>query len=358
VGSDVAIADWDNWDAYLVAHNGWETDVDGTMEPTYVANTPSSFDTDRTPIAKHTPVVSMAGGVATITVGHGSIDRHWIEAVGYFDQNGEIYVEYFEEPDDSGDEDNDAQVAMLTPPAHVTTVLPFESCNKHGIWQGQAASVAHWELVDVYAELMKTLTAGASTGSAAGAELSIVNTDTGAGVHVNVASSETAYVDAIWAYDQNGELYGPQVFVGEDLANTGETSLAEFAAPAHVVELTPYFYFFGESESVDEGINVGTATAFPVSDDPCAPCVEAAACFVAGEFQPDLIPFGCGAACPCAPCFEASEPACDALVNPVTPTPEPTDEVTEAPTDEPSSTSKMSATFGLLVAMASVAIMR
>ena len=34
------------------------------------------------------------------------------------------------------------------------------------------------------------------------------------------------------------------------------------------------------------------------------------------------------------------------------------DEVTEAPTDEPSSTSKMSATFGLLVAMASVAIMR
>jgi len=228
------------------------------------------------------------------------------------------------------------------------------------------------------------------------------------------------------------ELYGPQLFDG----NTGETSLAEFAAPIHVVELTPYYFFTGTSDFAAEGISVGTATAFPVDedlpDDPCAPCVEAAACFVEGEFQPDLIPFGCGEACICAPCFAASEPACDALVNPVTPTPEPTsyptdppeenplceactdtcdggpedcaameqlvavggcanscldtqealdacikpsydemqctaddfvlavngDEVTEAPTDEPSSTSKMSATFGLLVAMASVAIMR
>merc|ERR1711966_34043 len=97
--------------------------------------------------------------------------------------------------------------------------------------------------------------------------MGISNTDvpSRAGVHVDVPSYETGFVEATWAYDQNGELYAQLVDASADYA---EETLGEFAVPDHVVELTPYFFFSGSSccgQVAAQGINFGTATIWPVT---------------------------------------------------------------------------------------------
>jgi desulfoferrodoxin (superoxide reductase-like protein) len=128
-GQETNMEDWLAYTSFMQQHNAFGT---------YVQDTPSSFDTDRTPLAKHTPVVAMSNGVATVTVNHPSSDTHWIESVFLFDQNGEIYMQNFAAQ--SEDDGIDATVAEFTLPDHVTSFTPYESCNLHGIWMGQTTS--------------------------------------------------------------------------------------------------------------------------------------------------------------------------------------------------------------------------
>jgi len=250
-GSDVLIADWASWDTYVAEHNAFMTGE----AMTYVANTPSSFDDDRKPLAKHTPVVTMTDGVATITVNHGSADGHFIQGVGYFDQNGEIYLTTFEMPDDSGEQDNTAQVAEFTLPAHVTTVTPYESCDKHGIWQGQATTVADWASWDTYVAEHNAFMTGeamtyvANTPSSHPDEAytkhtptsSVTASGTSVSIVVRHGSADGHFIQGVGYFDQNGEIYLKTFEMPDDSGEQDNTAqVVDFTLPDHVVTVTPY----------------------------------------------------------------------------------------------------------------------
>ena len=105
---------------------------------------PAAFSTKP---PSHVPVVSVSGGVATLSVGatvHGMSDAHHITAAWVRDKTGMvIFYKTF------ATDGSETPVVTFTVPASSTALTPYEHCNLHGTWLGaplpalRAAAVLH-----------------------------------------------------------------------------------------------------------------------------------------------------------------------------------------------------------------------
>ncbi len=289
---------WEGQESSVVSWGKWHTYIDNHKTLGYTPNVPSNFSADTKPKAKHTPVVKVvlkelpaacavcdaegaaacfkngvlnttnafcekAGActpcyqppvyVADITVAHGSIEAHWIEGVGLFDQNGELYLQQFSKPTAAGDYVNDKQVAKLELPAHVQSFTPFESCNLHGIWQGQVASVTAWAAYASYFMQHATLKYTPDVPSSHANEVATKHTPVTANVtfddssvatvHVKVKHGSTSahFIESIYLMDQNKELYLMKKDKPiEDGSYDSDVATQAFVLPEHVTEVTPF----------------------------------------------------------------------------------------------------------------------
>jgi desulfoferrodoxin (superoxide reductase-like protein) len=240
VGQSTNVADWTLFNTYLAAHNA---------HGTYRVDLPSTHSDEK--FTKHTPtteIIFTSSGpadppTARVTVRHGSTHGHWIEGLFLFDQNGEIYrLGPYAEPDASGPNDLLTRVDRFTLPLHVTEVTPVESCNLHGLWAGQPASIGNWHQVLNY-----VLREGFAShrGEEDPKHAPKVSRGTSEGTaSVKVAHSSTAghWIEATWLLDQNGELYGPVVHAEPDTSGLWDTDLVvdEFAVHPNVQSVISY----------------------------------------------------------------------------------------------------------------------
>jgi desulfoferrodoxin (superoxide reductase-like protein) len=87
--------------------------------------------------AKHVPLLTVSGNTATLSVGatiHPISPTHYIGAAWVRDQNGAV-VFYQAFPTDGSEQ----PIATFTVPPGATALIPYEWCNLHGTWQGNAA---------------------------------------------------------------------------------------------------------------------------------------------------------------------------------------------------------------------------
>jgi len=280
-GTSASISDWRLTHEYLLDHNAngnYVTDTPSTHtdDPGYTKHTPTLAVTfgDSSDSSDNVAIAATADATATVTVRHGSTESHWIEAVWVIDQNGELYMQTFAEPDASGDYDNGQQVASFDFHKNVVEVTPYESCNLHGIWVGTTASVSHWRLVheyfldhnanDNYVDDMPSTHLNdpgytkhtptvsmegqlneAHTASTIGGDVSAADAaaamDATATVTVRHGSTESHWIEAVWVIDQNGELH-MQTFAEPDASGDYDNGkqVASFEFHPHVTEVTPY----------------------------------------------------------------------------------------------------------------------
>ena len=92
---------------------------------------PAAFSTKP---PSHVPVISVSGGVATLSVGasvHGMSDAHHITSAWVRDQTGMvIFYQTF------ATDGSETPVVTFTVPAGSTALTPYEHCNLHGTWLG------------------------------------------------------------------------------------------------------------------------------------------------------------------------------------------------------------------------------
>jgi superoxide reductase len=84
---------------------------------------------------KHVPKIEVKDSKATVTVGHGMEEAHWIQYIWAKDEGGSMIgaVKLAH---------TDTPTLTLDVPAGVKSVTAFESCNLHGVWKADPAPVA------------------------------------------------------------------------------------------------------------------------------------------------------------------------------------------------------------------------
>ena len=88
--------------------------------------------------ASHTPTIDIyAENTAVIaTVDHPMDVDHWVEAIYFKDQNGDVfYLEHFGYQDYK--ENNRIAETYIAIPLGVTKVTAYAFCNKHGTWKSE-----------------------------------------------------------------------------------------------------------------------------------------------------------------------------------------------------------------------------
>jgi len=89
--------------------------------------------------ASHTPSVEVYdnGAAVVARVDHPMDIDHWIEAIYFKDQNGDVfYLQHFGYEDYSGDNGKGAETYIAIPQG-VTGVQAYAFCNKHGTWKSE-----------------------------------------------------------------------------------------------------------------------------------------------------------------------------------------------------------------------------
>lgn len=225
---------------------------------------------------KHTPYISLAGSVATVTVGNArayhpmsaassqNSGAHFITHVYVLDQDGSMVGMKALDPSNTT-----RAVATFNVPVSATQLVAYEWCNLHGLWMGPVVKVAAGTGSQQTCT-KPVLSSGAYTSLVAdfnrrqqsefqasvpfdenrskkhtpylyvhsGTATVEVGT-TSAGFHPMLASSDEAqvhFITHIYVLDEKGNV----VFMtGLDPSNMSKAR-AVFPIPAHVTSLTPY----------------------------------------------------------------------------------------------------------------------
>lgn len=84
---------------------------------------------------KHVPKLELKDGKATITVGHGMEEAHWIQYIWAKNEAGKVLgsVKLAH---------TDTPTLTLVVPAGTKTITALEACNLHGVWASDAMPVA------------------------------------------------------------------------------------------------------------------------------------------------------------------------------------------------------------------------
>merc|ERR1712232_600398 len=103
---------------------------------------------------KHCPFLSISGTVGTVVVGKGAVTNdpndpihpmtasdnpdtvHWIDYIYVVDQSGNVVAMR-----DLGATESSPATLVFNVPTGVTSLTPYQHCNKHGLFKGAAVAV-------------------------------------------------------------------------------------------------------------------------------------------------------------------------------------------------------------------------